>query len=254
VAAHLPILMFHSLDEQDSVDSLRPRVFRHGMARLHEAGYRTLHLADAAECVRRGTPFPDRSFAITFDDGYRTVHDEALPVLQRYGMSATVFLTIGDRTTAGADRRLPPRRERPMLSWHQIRELHRCGFDFGAHTLTHPDLTRLPPGHVEAEVCDSRSLIEDALGAPVSCFAYPYGRYDDRIRDFVRQRFAYACSDRLGLVSRDSDLYALERVDAAYLRRDPLFRLASTRLFPWYIRARAIPARLKRAVRRRPPP
>jgi peptidoglycan/xylan/chitin deacetylase (PgdA/CDA1 family) len=240
-------LTFHAIDDHRSVTSFPPKVFRRGMARLHERGYRTLSLVDAVDCLARGLPFPERSFAITFDDGYQTVYEEAFPVLQRYGLSATVFLTVGEKGTVQPAGRLPSLNGRSMLAWREMREMQRSGIAFGAHTLTHPDLTRLPFDRIEAEVCDSKAIIEDALGAPVTCFAHPYGRYDHRSREIVRQHFACACSDKLGLVAAGSDPYALERVDAYYLRTDRLFDVILTGLFPWYIRARSIPRRIRRA-------
>jgi peptidoglycan/xylan/chitin deacetylase (PgdA/CDA1 family) len=251
MAASLPVLTFHALDDRPSVISFSPRVFRRGMGRLHEGGYRTVSLLEAVDYLRRGAPFPTRSLVITFDDGYQSVYDEAFPVLQRYGLSATVFLTVGEGGTTGPAGRLPSLDGRSMLAWRQIREMHRWGIAFGAHTLTHPDLTRLPVDRVEAEVCGSQAIVEDALGAPVACFAYPYGRYDHRSREIVRQHFACACSDKLGLITASSDPYALERVDAYYLRSGWSFDVMLTRLFPWYIRARRIPRRIRRAVQRR---
>jgi peptidoglycan/xylan/chitin deacetylase (PgdA/CDA1 family) len=248
MTASLPVLTFHALDDRPSVISFAPRVFRRGMARLHAHGYRTLSLLDAVDCLRRRTPFPDRSFVVTFDDGYQSVYDEAFPVLQRYAMSATVFLTVGAKGTALPGDRLPALEGRSMLSWREIREMQHGGIDFGAHTCTHPDLTHLPSDQIEAEVCESKAIIEDALSAPVACFAYPYGRYDPRSRDIVQQHFACASSDTLGLITTGSDPYALERVDAYYLRTDRLFTAMLTQLFPWYIRARSIPRRIRRAM------
>ncbi|HYY15428.1 MAG TPA: polysaccharide deacetylase family protein [Gammaproteobacteria bacterium] len=248
MAASFPALTFHTLEDQPSVIAFSPRLFQRGIARLHERGYRTVSLLEAMDCLRRRIPFPDRSFVITFDDGYQTVYDVAFPVLQRYGMSATVFLTVGEKGTAKPAGRLPSLSGRSMLSWHEIREMQRWGIAFGAHICTHPDLTHLPSVQIEAEVCDSKTIIEDVLSAPVACFAYPYGRYDGRSRDLVRQYFACACSDKLGLIAGDSDLYALERIDAYYLRSDALFGAMSTKLFPWYIRARSIPRRIRRTI------
>ncbi len=185
---------------------------------------------------------------ITFDDGYQSVYDEAFPVLQRYGTPATVFLTVGEKWAAQPGVRLPGLEGRSMLSWQEIREMQRSGITFGAHTLTHPDLTRLPAERVESEICESKAIIEDALSAPVTCFAYPFGRYDRQSCEIVRQHFASACSDTLGLVTADSDRYALERVDAYYLRTDRSFDVVLTRLFPWYIRVRSIPRRIRRAL------
>jgi peptidoglycan/xylan/chitin deacetylase (PgdA/CDA1 family) len=135
-----------------------------------------------------------------------------------------------------------------MLSWGEIREMHQQGINFDAHTCTHPDLTRLPLDRVEAEVCNSKVIIEDALGVPVACFAYPYGRYDTRSRDIVRRHFVCACSDRLGLITAGSDPYALGRVDTYYLRSERLFALTVSRLFPLYIRARNIPRGVRRTI------
>ena len=97
MSAWLPILTFHAIDDRPSVISLAPEVFRRGMAKLSKNGYRTLSLLETVDCLQRETPFPDRSLVITFDDGFHSVYKEAFPVLQRYGMSATVFLTVGER-------------------------------------------------------------------------------------------------------------------------------------------------------------
>ena len=248
MASSIPILTFHAVDGRSSVISLSPRVFRRGMATLHENGYQTPSLPEAVNFMRQGKPFPDRSFVITFDDGYQTVYDEAIPILKGYGMSATVFLTVGEKSASNPADRLPTLNGRSMLNWREIREMQCWGIDFGSHTLTHPDLSRLPFERIEAEICNSKAIIEDALSAPASCFAYPYGRYDHRSREIVQQHFACACSDKLGLINRGTDLYAIKRIDAYYLRTDRLFDLMLTRFFPWYIRTRNIPRRIRRAI------
>jgi peptidoglycan/xylan/chitin deacetylase (PgdA/CDA1 family) len=220
------------------------------MARLREHGYRTVSLSEAVACLREGRTFPDRSLVITFDDGSRTVYDEAFPALRRYDMSATVFLSVG--RPRGQSHQGLSSDGGPLLTWQEIREMEVCGIEFGAHTLTHPDLTRLPVERIEEEVCGSKTIIEDALGTPVTCFAYPYGRYDARSYAIVRKHFVAACSDRLGLVTSGSDPYALERVDAYYLRSDWLLGLMLTRWFPWYVRMRSVPRSVRRTVYWRP--
>jgi peptidoglycan/xylan/chitin deacetylase (PgdA/CDA1 family) len=251
MAAKLPILTFHAIDERKSVISISPAVFQNGMAKLHGGGYHALSLMEASDFLRRGAPFPERSFVITFDDGYQSVHQKAFPVLRSYGMSATVFLTVGEKGGARSRNRLPSLTGRAMLSWEEIKEMQQSGMDFGAHTLTHPDLTRLSSKQVRAEVGEGKSIIEEAVGASVTSFAYPYGCYNDRVRDMVQEHFACACSDKLGLVSHASDLYALERVDAFYLGTDRLFDLMLTRSFPGYIWICSIPRRIRRAFQGR---
>ncbi len=247
MAIPLPVLTFHSLDDESSVISFPQRVFQHGLKKLHESGYRTISLLNAVDCLRYREPFPNQSFIITFDDGYQTVYDEAFPILQRYNMSATVLLTVGEKGPLKLTDRLPSLNGRPMLSWNEIQEMHRFGITFGAHTLTHPDLTRLPADRIQIEIYESKRIIEDVLNTTVTSFAYPHGRYDHRIREIV-QPFTCACSDKLGLVHAKSDLYALKRVDAYYLRTERLFNIMLTGWFPLYIRARSIPRWVRRAI------
>jgi len=244
MAASFPILTFHAVDHRPSVISFLPRVFEHGMALLHDSGYRTLSLVELTDCIRRRVSIPERSFVITFDDGYRSVYEHAFPVLQRHGMTATVFLTVG--TTQ--QERLPCMEGRSMLSWAQIKEMHRAGIAFGAHTLTHPDLTRLPAELLEVEVVGGKRVIEDALGSRVDTFAYPFGRYDNRCRELVSRHFLCACSDRLGLLRPSTDFYAMERVDAYYLRTERLFHTMLSNWFPLYVQVRSIPRRIRRAL------
>ena len=248
MTTRLPILTFHDLSQDRAPISFPPELFERGMTMLRERGFGTISLTDAAALIARGERFPERSMVITFDDGYESVYEHAFPVLQRLALTATVFLTVGRQRTAETDARLPSLEGRTMLSWREIREMHAAGIEFGAHTLTHPDLTRLPPDRVETEMRESKAVIEDALGGTVQAFCYPYGRHDDRSRAAAQKLFACACSDKLGLATVRSDPHAFERVDAYYLRTDRRFGLMPTRLFPWYISARAIPRRLRRAL------
>lgn len=244
----LPILTFHDISNRSSVISVPGEVFRKGIEKLYRNGYKTVRLSEAADLIREQLPFPDRSLVISFDDGYAGLYNEAFPVLNRCGMSATVFLTVGDEKISRKGRdRLPSLGKHLMLSWDEIREMQRSGFDFGAHTLSHADLTRLTSEkQIKKEICESKEIISEILGIPVETFAYPYGCYNDQIRDIVRQHFVCACSDKLGIISQKSDIYTLERVEMYYFRSNTRFNIIGTGLFPWYMRAIAIPRRFRR--------
>lgn len=243
-----PILMFHDLGRKTSATCIRPDVFRQGLIRLDRLGFVTLGLMQVAAKLRQGEPLPDRSFCITFDDGFRAVYEHAFDVLQQLGMTATVFLSVGSKRPIDASARLLPIDGGSMLSWREIRQMHRAKIQFGAHTLTHPDLTGLSFQQLEQEICGSKTVIEDALGTAVDTFAYPFGRYDERSLAVAREHFACACTDKLGLVTAKSDIHTLERVDGYYLHSHLLFGLMGRSIFPWYIRARAVPRRIRRAL------
>jgi peptidoglycan/xylan/chitin deacetylase (PgdA/CDA1 family) len=252
----LTILTFHALDDARTVLSFSPALFERLVRALGAGGYRVMRLADAAAVLRSGGTLPERPLVITFDDGYRSVYQAAFPLLRALAMPATVFLAVGDaeegsRCGAGdAKTRLPSMEGRPMLSWGEIREMQRGGISFGAHTLTHPDLTRLPPASVEREMAASKAVLEEMLGEPVAGFAYPFGRYDALSLQLARRHFACAVSDRLGFAGPGSDLHALPRVDAYYLRHARLVDLLGGPWFPGYIRACSVPRAARRGLLR----
>ncbi len=241
MSATIPILTFHRLDLSGAVIAFSPDVFAVGMARLCQRGYRAISLAEAARALAFRQPFPDRSIVITFDDGFESVYTTAFPVLQRLGLTATVFLVAGNAKA------IPLFAGWPRLSEDQVREMSHHGIAFGAHTMNHPDLTVLPPDRVEAEMRESKEKIEQMLGQTVSSFAYPYGASNRVSRDIARRHFEYACTASLGLVSGKSDLLRLERVDGYYLRDPRLFALLTSPVFSNYVRARNIPRRLRHA-------
>jgi peptidoglycan/xylan/chitin deacetylase (PgdA/CDA1 family) len=248
MASYLPILTFHMIDDKSSVLSYSPELFRRFMDKLYRRGYRTLNLTNAVEGICTGKPFAERSFVLTFDDGYASVFEKAFPVLEEYGMTATVFLTVGDSNVSGSNNRLPSLNETRMLGWREIREMRIRGIDFGSHTLTHPDLSRLDMPSIEYEMRKSKEIIEDNLGMPVSSFAYPYGKYNEDIIEAVQQYFICACSDELGFLTKESNPYSLERVDTYYLRSEKLVDLMFTGWFPLYVLLRGIPRRIRRTV------
>ena len=244
----LPVLMFHHLDDAAGPIIFPPALFRRLAAFLKDEGYRSITFGSAVEMIRSRREIPDKTLVITFDDGFRSVFDSAFPILAENHFTATVFLATGP---AGQSKpglsRLPSIDEREMMNWKEIGELSSAGFEIGAHTMSHPDLTRLGGREVYEEASRSRDIIEQKIGREVNYFAYPFGAFNPRIKRIVAEIFRGACSVKLGLAGRESDPYALERVDAFYLRDPRLFRMLPSPIFPLYLGA----LRVARSVRRR---
>lgn len=222
--AGVPILMYHSLDETGSVISTSPSTFAGQMAFLRDEGVKTLSLPELATCIREGTA-PPKAVAITFDDGFESVYEHAFPILQRLRLRATVFLVTAycGRTNDWPGQSAAVPRSR-LLQWSQIEAMAAGGVEFGAHTMTHPNLASIPHRAAIEEILSSRRVIEDRLQRPVHAFAYPYGSVRGPVRDTVRAAFQVACATRLDVVRAGSDVHELERIDAYYLRKAPIFR------------------------------
>jgi hypothetical protein len=90
----------------------------------------------------------------------------------------------------------------------------------------------------------------ESCRSSVTCFVYPHGHWNDRIRELVREHFLCGCSDKFGLVTARSDLYSLERIDACYFRTDRLFGIILTGCFPSYIWVRNIPLSVRRVFQK----
>lgn len=241
----LPVLTYHSLDDSGSVISVSPSLFAEQMRVLHEAAISTLSLPAAAQALRDGR-VPAEAVVLTFDDGFENFYQHAYPVLRRYGFTATVFLVTDycERDNSWPSQPAHVAR-RPLLRWAQVREMSEAGVAFGAHSRTHPDLTRLSSRDAEAEMLASKRAIEEALQRPVESFAYPYGAYDEAVKRLTAAHFQLACSTKLDFATPGSDLLALERLDMYYLRHPRLFRRLLSGEVRTYIRLR----RLARDVR-----
>lgn len=157
------------------------------MAALSEEGCISFTMAQVYNHMASAAPFPPRAVAITFDDGFANVATVAAPVMQRYGLTATIYVINGmiGRTTqwTAYGSALP---SLPLATWKQIEYMHVAGFEIGAHTTTHGFLTRYSPSELEAELCEPKSLLEKHLGSPIGSFAYPQGDYNQQVVGAVR--------------------------------------------------------------------
>jgi peptidoglycan/xylan/chitin deacetylase (PgdA/CDA1 family) len=213
---YIPILTYHRLlpgSPDHTTDPKRIAVsqnqFRSHLKCLKSLGYRTASLADYAEQLRRGRTSARKSFAITFDDGYEEVLTLALPVLQEFGFTATVFAVPGQLGGVNAW----DDGHAKLLSAAQVRTLAEAGIMIGAHTSSHVHLPQVGPALARREITDSKKRLEEMLGRPVTTFAYPYGESNPLVETFVQEagfEAAYA-TDR---APRDQteNLFCIRRV------------------------------------------
>ena len=232
----VPILTYHSIDDSGSIISTAPSVFRRQMKYLKDAGYEAITLGEMATRQKKGAPLSGKIVVLTFDDGFRNFYTEAFPVLSDHNFRATVFLVTdfcgGHNDWSGNPKELP---RSELLDWKEIRELDETGIEFGSHTKTHPDLTRLSTNDMTTEMLDSKAKISYALGRDVSTFAYPYGRSNVEVRRIALENFDASCSTNLGKVSAGHDRASLNRIDTYYLSNQRLFEMLPTAAFDNYL-------------------
>jgi peptidoglycan/xylan/chitin deacetylase (PgdA/CDA1 family) len=196
----VPVLMYHALSAANTAGftrwTLNPRRFEEHLARISEAGYRSVTASEVAALREQGGAGPgQRLVALTFDDAYADFHEVAVELLAKYRMTATLYVPAGHVGGRSAWMDCEGEGSRRLLSWTELFEIAYSGIEIGSHSLTHPALDQVPVTEVARQARDSKSLIEDKLGRPVHSFAYPYGRYNRRVRDAVGAAgYANACT------------------------------------------------------------
>ncbi len=169
------VLLFHRVTDSIPEDGLTINTRRFGeVCRLLRSRFRVVPLAEAFSILRRRLPIPRRTVVVTFDDCYRD-NLTAGDILAEHGLPATFFLPTGYIDTNRRfpwDRHLPPL---PNLSWNEVRQLVRMGFEVASHTVSHPNLARLAADEALLEMVQSRVVLEEQTGQPIRWFAYPFG-------------------------------------------------------------------------------
>ncbi len=148
---------------------VRPRDLERQIARLRKWGYELVTFGELARRVAQGRS--RGCAALTFDDGLADNLHALVPILEHASANATVFVVSG-----WLGRQYPVEPSTRMLTEDELRELHAQGIEIGAHTATHPDLTRLPYAEALGELTESKSTLEQVIAASVEVAAYPYGK------------------------------------------------------------------------------
>lgn len=178
-------LMLHSVAAPQSPDEstyyIAPERFHRFMRWFHRAGYRT---ASLDQWLRDAVP--DKHVLLTFDDGYDDLYEHLLPLVIQHRYKPLIFLVADRIGQSNVWDQVSGLRARRLLTLDQIREMQRCGVDFGSHTLTHPWLPDVPDARLHREVRNSKHRLEDLLGVEITSFAYPYGGVDMRVRSSVQ--------------------------------------------------------------------
>lgn len=261
-----------------------------------------ISLQEMVSLIYKGKKIPDHAVAITFDDGYHDVYENAFPILKKFQIPATIFIlpqnigntnllwwdklaeilrktqkrslelrSIQSRIESHSDSNrsfgLKSNQEKSvamsflnewfmnmpqekvalgmellqeelgveevdiekahiMLTWEQVTEMSEWGISMEAHTLSHPDVTKMESIKLQKELEESKRTVEDRTNRKVFGFAYPYGFYNERTIEILKETgFEYAVTGDIGVVTRESNPYCLNRINVPQ------------RLFPLYIHA-----------------
>jgi len=198
----LPILCYHRVVPEPPAEPgpnihVTTGVMAAHLRQMRRRGMQTITFADLLD----DRPLPPRPVILTFDDGYRDNHEHLLPLLEQFDARAVIF-ALGDRSlAANAWDAACGGPARALMSDGELRACHASRrIEIGSHGLSHAHLPQVDAQQLEREVRESKTRLEDLLGAPVRSFAYPYGEWGLREREAVESAgYAFGIATDRGL-------------------------------------------------------
>jgi len=211
----VPILLYHyvepyTTDENDFMRrwmTVLPGVFDEQLRLLKEHGYATITLGDLSEALARRQRLPERAVILTFDDGYRDFYTHVFPILKKYQFQATNFIIYNHLGLKN------------NLTKAQVREMLDSGLvEIGAHTLNHAYLPYVSEERARREIGECKRNLEEEFGVEIYSFAYPGGKFDERV---------------LGLVRKAKYQAAVSTIPTIYHTKSMLFKLGRVKVENW---------------------
>ena len=202
----VPILMYHVIKAPapgtPQAELWVPvPTFRRTIAALKKAGYAGVTMEQVHRAWSGGPGLPGKPVVVSFDDGYLSHYVSARPILREAGWPGVLNLKTGNIDPKGG-----------IAPW-QVKALVAAGWEIGAHSITHADLTTLDAAGLDREVAGSRRLLEKEFGVKVETFCYPAGKYDAQAEQAVeRAGFSTATTVDPGIASPKDNQLLLPRV------------------------------------------
>jgi peptidoglycan/xylan/chitin deacetylase (PgdA/CDA1 family) len=205
------VLIYHRFGEgKYPTTNIAVDRFREQLEYLKNNEYTVITLQQLLQFLQKEIKLPERSVVITIDDGYRSVYENAWPVLREYGYPFTVFLYV----------KATENRHSNYMTWDQVIEMKAAGVDFQNHGFSHEHMAFMPAGMnmveyrawIRAELEVSTTKFSEKLQERPLFFAVPYGEYNMALLEEIRS-FGYEgiLLQDPGSVSKDTDPFAIPR-------------------------------------------
>jgi peptidoglycan/xylan/chitin deacetylase (PgdA/CDA1 family) len=214
-ATKLRVLMYHDVGPPIPGafpgGTVPPGEFGKQMAWLVNHGYVGIRLSDWVSRQRESKPLPDEPVLITFDDGYAGPATYGLPILERYGFSAEVFVVTGRIGSTNTWDQALGCSAVLLMSADEIIHWASRGIEFGCHTGTHPNLASPSEAEIQNEVVGSRDDLVAIVNQVPAAFAYPWGSFNRAVHNCLRNASDLAFCTRRGINFPGTDPHLLRR-------------------------------------------
>ena len=209
-ATALVVLQYHHVSEKTPRStSISPELFKAHLDYLEKYKFNIVDAKDLPKLFKEKKSLPNHSVIITFDDGYKSIYENAFPLLKKRKWPFTVFVNSKPHDEKN------PR----YMSWKQLKEMSKKGATIANHTDSHLHLIRQRKGESKSEWEERRMLdirfaqkrIKQEIGKAYKLFAYPYGEYDMALVRQLKNEGYMAFGQQSGPLSKSSHPQILPR-------------------------------------------
>lgn len=202
VFADVVVFVYHRFDDtRHPSTSISVKKLRQDLNYLQKNGYEVLSLKDLAKRLKNKTPLPKKGVAFSIDDAYKTFYTNALSVFKEFNYPFTLFVS-----TEAVNKKY-----KDFMTWQDLKEASKYG-DIELHSYSHPHLANLSDQQIKADLKKDIELYKKHFKKPPTMFAYPYGEYEQRVKNIVKSMgFKAIFNQNMGAVSNKSDVYDLDR-------------------------------------------
>lgn len=208
------ILQYHHVsDSTPKITSVTPKQLMAHLDLMDELGIKVISLPDLIDYVNQDSIKQHKVAAITFDDGYNSIYEQAYPILKARNLPFTVFVNpkAMDDKHGG------------QMTWQQLREMEQHGATFANHTQHHNHLLNRLQDESQAEwlqrtqldIEQAQARLEKELKHPEKWLAYPYGEFDHHIKKLVKDMGFLGFSQQSGGINITTDWQAIPRFPAS---------------------------------------
>ena len=205
---NIPIISYHSISDENCPISLGINEFERQLAFFKKNNFQSIHFNE----IKNNS---SKKFIITFDDGYKDLIENALPLLKKYNFKATCLIVtnlIGKSNMW--DEHNNDIKDKELMNLSDIDFWLKNGMNIGSHSKNHKKLTLLNQKDAKDEIINSKTELESLTGTSINSFCYPYGLYNENIVNIVRDKYDLAfTTNRSRFDTSKHDNYLLPRID-----------------------------------------
>ena len=195
----IPVLMYHNISKvRGEKSSVFYKDFYNQIKYLTKLGYKCVNLRNIEDTKYK------KKIIITFDDGYENIYKLAMPILKEFNQKATCFIVKNQIDGFNLwDSNRNDYKKYKLMNLNQIHEWDENGFEIGAHTLDHVDLTKLTAEKKNEQINYPISFFNDKLNISIKSFAYPFGSYNYECIDLLKKNYKYAVTTKPSLYNKN---------------------------------------------------